>query len=221
MVLRERGSRLRTTGLSVGASQGVIGRRGRGRRRYHASTVRRRGRRRRAPSSHARRCRRSRGAMAPRRSSSTGWRNRGSRVNGARCTSTEASAAALARSAAPNAVGVVKSHRILYGDPAAVRTILSLVEGERSSVFTIDSPDRRRSPVASWYLRIRDAAGRDPLWGMVRVESLAAERGRGARQSAHARTRSRDGSSPRSRRYHYRTAAGTRWFTAFATVSSF
>jgi hypothetical protein len=72
--------------------------------------------------------------------------------------------------AAPNAVGVVKSHRILYGDSAAVRTILSLAEGERSSVFTIDSPDRRRSPVASWYLRIRDAAGRDPLWGMVRVE---------------------------------------------------
>ena len=75
--------------------------------------------------------------------------------------------------AAPNAVGVVKSHRVLYGDPAAVRIILSLVEGERSSVFTIDSPDGRRSPVASWYLRIHDAAGRDPLWGMVRVEMAA------------------------------------------------
>jgi hypothetical protein len=72
--------------------------------------------------------------------------------------------------ACPNAVGIVKSHRILYGDWAAVRTILSLAAGERSSVFTIDSPDRRRSRVASWYLRIRDAAGRDPLWGMVRVE---------------------------------------------------
>jgi hypothetical protein len=71
---------------------------------------------------------------------------------------------------APNAIGVVKSHRILYGDPAAVRTILSLAEGERSSVFTVESPDRRRSAVASWYLRIRDAAGRDPLWGMVRIE---------------------------------------------------
>jgi hypothetical protein len=69
-----------------------------------------------------------------------------------------------------SAVGVVKSHRILYGDPTAVRTILSLSGGERSSVFVIDSPDTRRSPVASWYLRLRDAAGRDPLWGMVRVE---------------------------------------------------
>jgi hypothetical protein len=72
--------------------------------------------------------------------------------------------------AATGVVGVVKSHRILYGDPAAVRTILSLDEGERSSVFTVDSPDKRRSAVASWYLRLRDAAGRDPLWGMVRVE---------------------------------------------------
>jgi hypothetical protein len=71
---------------------------------------------------------------------------------------------------AASAVGVVKSHRVLYGDPLAVRTILSLEEGERSSVFTVDSPDKRRSAVASWYLRLRDAAARDPLWGMVRVE---------------------------------------------------
>ncbi len=68
------------------------------------------------------------------------------------------------------AVGVVKSHRILYGDPAAVRTILSLGEGERSSVFAITPPNRWRSTVASWYLRVRAAAGRDPLWGLVRVE---------------------------------------------------
>ena len=25
-------------------------------------------------------------------------------------------------------------------------------------------------PVASWYLRLRDPAGHDPLWGLVRVE---------------------------------------------------
>lgn len=68
------------------------------------------------------------------------------------------------------AIGVVKSHRILYGIPAAVRTILSLEAGERSSVFTVASPDRWRSPVASWYLRLRGAAGHDPLWGLVRVE---------------------------------------------------
>src|SRR5207244_13489416 len=36
--------------------------------------------------------------------------------------------------AAPNAVGVVKSHRTLYGEAPAVRTILALAAGERSSV---------------------------------------------------------------------------------------
>ena len=81
---------------------------------------------------------------------------------------------------AANVIGVVKSHRVLYGDASTVRTILSLVEGERSSVFTIGSLDGRRSPVASWYLRIRDAADRNPLWGLVRVEvapsSVASDR---------------------------------------------
>lgn len=68
------------------------------------------------------------------------------------------------------AIGVVKSHRILYGDPAAVRTILTLERAERSSVFTVISPNRWRAPVASWYLRLREPAGHGPLWGLVRVE---------------------------------------------------
>jgi hypothetical protein len=71
---------------------------------------------------------------------------------------------------ATSIVGVVKSHRVLYGDPAAARAILSLAGGERSTVFTIGMPERRRAPVASWYLRLRDASGKDPLWGMVRIE---------------------------------------------------
>jgi hypothetical protein len=65
-------------------------------------------------------------------------------------------------------VGVVKSHRTLYAEGAALQTILALGHGERSSVFRITSP--RRTPVASWYLRLRDPAGRDPLWGLVRAE---------------------------------------------------
>jgi hypothetical protein len=72
--------------------------------------------------------------------------------------------------ASDRVVGVAKSHRTLYGDPAAVRTVLGLAMGERSSVFAIESPDWRRSSVASWYLRLRDPDGRDPLWGLVRVE---------------------------------------------------
>jgi hypothetical protein len=65
-------------------------------------------------------------------------------------------------------VGVVKSHRTLYGDAAAVRLVLSLSAGERSSVFEVASPNGWRATVASWYLRLREAA--DPLWGLVRIE---------------------------------------------------
>jgi hypothetical protein len=65
-------------------------------------------------------------------------------------------------------VGVVKSHRTLYAEGAALQTILALGHRERSSVFRITST--RRTTVASWYLRLRDPAGRDPMWGLVRVE---------------------------------------------------
>ncbi|MFL5613275.1 MAG: hypothetical protein ACJ796_06405 [Gemmatimonadaceae bacterium] len=65
-------------------------------------------------------------------------------------------------------VGVVKSHRTLYAEGTALQTIFALRRGERSSVFRVTSP--KRIPVASWYLRIRDVAGHDPMWGLVRVE---------------------------------------------------
>lgn len=65
-------------------------------------------------------------------------------------------------------VGVVKSHRTLYAEGTALQTILGLGHRERSSVFRITST--RRTTVASWYLRLRDPAGRDPMWGLVRVE---------------------------------------------------
>jgi hypothetical protein len=70
--------------------------------------------------------------------------------------------------AAACAVGVVKSHRTLYAEGEALTRILALRRGERSSVFRITSP--KRSPVASWYLRLRDRSGADPMWGLVRVE---------------------------------------------------
>jgi hypothetical protein len=65
-------------------------------------------------------------------------------------------------------VGVVKSHRTLYGEGEELQQIFTLRRGERSTVFRITSP--KRITVASWYLRIRDPAGHDPLWGLVRVE---------------------------------------------------
>jgi hypothetical protein len=65
-------------------------------------------------------------------------------------------------------VGVVKSHRTLYADADELPRVFELRRGDRSTVFRITSP--KRIPVASWYLRLRDSSGRDPLWGLVRVE---------------------------------------------------
>jgi hypothetical protein len=65
-------------------------------------------------------------------------------------------------------VGVVKSHRTLYAEGDELQRIFALRPRERSSVFRVTSP--KRTTVASWYLRLRDAVGHDPLWGLVRVE---------------------------------------------------
>jgi hypothetical protein len=65
-------------------------------------------------------------------------------------------------------VGVVKSHRTLYAEGEGLAAILALRHRERSSVFRITSP--KRTTVASWYLRLREPAGHDPMWGLVRVE---------------------------------------------------
>ena len=78
---------------------------------------------------------------------------------------------AVARSSC--SVGVVKSHRTLYVDGDALARVCRLRRGERSTVFRI--PSARRTAVASWYLRLRDPAGHDPLWGLVRVEAADPE----------------------------------------------
>jgi hypothetical protein len=72
------------------------------------------------------------------------------------------------------AVGVIKSHRTLYVEGDALRIVLGLRKGERSSVFRV--APRSRGSVMSWYLRLRGAEGRDPLWGLVRVEVAERER---------------------------------------------
>lgn len=72
------------------------------------------------------------------------------------------------------AVGVIKSHRTLCVEGDALRIVLGLEKGERSSVFRV-SP-RSRSSVMSWYLRLRDAKGHDAMWGLVRVEVAGSDR---------------------------------------------
>lgn len=73
---------------------------------------------------------------------------------------------AVARS--PFVVGAVKSHRTLYVVGDAMQTILGLREGERSTAIALSSP--RRTPVATWYLRLRAPEHRGPFFGLVRVE---------------------------------------------------
>jgi hypothetical protein len=72
------------------------------------------------------------------------------------------------------AVGVIKSHRTLYFDGDALGNLLSMKNGERTSVFRV-SP-RSRNSVMSWYLRLRDERGHDPLWGLVRIEIAECDR---------------------------------------------
>jgi len=93
-------------------------------------------------------------------------------------------------SVAPNAVGVIKSHRTLYVSGPAMRVVQSLPLNHRSSVLRVVA--YHRTAVASWYLRIRDCAGRDPMWGLLRVETAMPDRGASPQQVAdHANLVSR------------------------------
>jgi hypothetical protein len=71
-------------------------------------------------------------------------------------------------------VGVIKSHRTLYVEGDALRVVMGLRNGERSSVFRV-SP-RSRGSVLSWYLRQRTSEGLDAMWGLVRVEIAECDR---------------------------------------------
>lgn len=73
-------------------------------------------------------------------------------------------------------IGIVKSHRTLYLDGAALDTVLALRAGERSTVIRIAPRGLHMSSVLSWYLRLRAPDGHDALWGLVRVEVADTER---------------------------------------------
>jgi len=66
------------------------------------------------------------------------------------------------------AIGVIKSHFTLYVEGEALKTVIDLAKGERSSVFQVTP--KSRTAVMSWYLRLRDPEGHDALWGLVRIE---------------------------------------------------
>jgi len=76
---------------------------------------------------------------------------------------------------AASVVGVVKSHQRLYARVEDLAVVTQLQAGHRSSVVRV--AESKRTAVASWYLRLRDASGHDPFWGLVRVEIALADKG--------------------------------------------
>ncbi|MGI8619534.1 MAG: hypothetical protein ACR2L6_10660 [Gemmatimonadaceae bacterium] len=72
------------------------------------------------------------------------------------------------------AVGVVKTHNTIHAEGAELEVVLGLRAGERTPPFRIQSGGR--SPVSSWYLRLRDNKGHDATWGLVRIEACDAVR---------------------------------------------
>lgn len=77
-----------------------------------------------------------------------------------------ASSEVVARS--EKVVGAVKSHRTLYVTGESLPVIVGLREGERTTAVVLTSP--RRTPVATWYLRLRDPGAHGPFFGLVRME---------------------------------------------------
>jgi hypothetical protein len=71
----------------------------------------------------------------------------------------------------PRRVGVSRSHATLPFEGEDLVRYLHLPAGHRSSVFQPGSS--RRAPVYSWALRLWDWAGRDLLYGLVRVDVAA------------------------------------------------
>lgn len=67
------------------------------------------------------------------------------------------------------AVGVIKTHNTIHAEGDDLDVVLGLLEGERTPAFRVQSGGR--TPVSSWYLRLRDNTGRDATWGLVRVET--------------------------------------------------
>ena len=90
-----------------------------------------------------------------------------------------------------------------------LRIVLSHGAGERSSVFRIASS--RRSPVASWYLRLRDPRGTTRCGAWCASRSPTSTNVTRDAITARAGPRCRSGSSPRCRRWRCRIRGGTRW----------
>lgn len=77
-----------------------------------------------------------------------------------------------------NIVGVTKSHGTQYLTFEEQQEVLALRVGQRSGAFVPKTKSGAR-PVYSWYLRMHPSEGRDPYFGLVRVEAPRSARALG------------------------------------------
>ncbi len=69
------------------------------------------------------------------------------------------------------AIGLVKSHRTQFLEPASMHKVLNMNRGVRSSVFKPVRP--KVGEVHSWYLRLRSSQNHDIYWALARIEAQA------------------------------------------------
>jgi len=74
----------------------------------------------------------------------------------------------------PRTLGVIKSFGTQFFEGDALRRALTILAGQRSSVFRARG-GHARNDVYSWYLRLWPWEGNDLLFGLLRVEARAAD----------------------------------------------
>lgn len=72
---------------------------------------------------------------------------------------------------ATGVVGVIKSHATLYGTDDVLPMVTALQAGQRTSVIVALDTTNANPRFFTWYLRLRNAAGHDPFFGLIRVET--------------------------------------------------
>lgn len=73
--------------------------------------------------------------------------------------------------AADRAVGVCKDNHPRFFESEVSRSVLGLGYGERSSLFTYETPLGKR--ITSWFMRIRQPVGQAATFGLIRPELMS------------------------------------------------
>ena len=115
-------------------------------------------------------------------------------------------------------VGVVKSSPNI-STPRGGGLQVGVASSRRRTTTAFRVTSTKRTTVASWYLRLRDPLGRDPMWGLVRVEIAEPPPARRRPRFANVPMRYRGRFSPkwflpRAARF----AMGPKWSMEFVTA---